>query len=322
MLEDIKKYRQEVMGMATIMILMGHTVFYGPDYVHFGCLNDFITLGYSGVDIFLFLSGFGLFFSIEKNSRKVFYIHRLHRLLPSIIGVWILYIAVNISSFSLSTFINPIRMMINGGYWYVGFIVVAYACYPYLYSFSKEHKGWLLLLLSLLLSFLLIIPFIIKGTAVSSNAKVCIVTRIPIFVLGMLYAMRKANWLNYFSVNMLLLLAGSCMLYPYYVHNNLGGNEVFTTYYCIFVITPPVIFIYTKLMNAIGGSKLLRKIGSYSLEVYLVQVTIMMAMMTKFHCMGMNTVYNIVICIIIVISFSIMLKYTTKIIFNSLIWSK
>ena len=322
MLQEIKNYRQELMGVATLMIYLGHTVFYGPEYVNYGFMNDVITLGYAGVDIFLFLSGFGLFFSISKNSRSLFYNHRLHRLLPSIVGIWVLFVVVNIDCFSFVTLINPARMMINGGYWYIGFIVIAYLCYPYLYSFSKDKNGWLILVGSILFSFVLLTPFLYQGTAVSSNAKVCIVTRIPIFVMGMLYAMGKMDILNNVFFNMLLLLIGLLSLYPFYVHHDLGGNEIFTTYYSIFFITSPVIYFCSKFLGFIGGSIVLRKLGGYSLEIYLVQVTIMMQMMAKFHHAGMNTTIIVISCFFIIVFISIILKYLTDKIFNSFIWSK
>lgn len=213
-------------------------------------------------------------------------------------------------------------MMINGGYWYIGFIVIAYLCYPYLYSFSKGKSGWLLLLGSILFSFVLLTPFLYQGTVINCNAKVCIVTRIPIFVMGMLYAMKKTDFLNNVFFNLLLLLIGILSLYPFYIHHDLGGNEMFTTYYSMFLIAPPVIFFCSKFLDAIGGSAILRKIGEYSLEIYLVQVTIMMPMMTKFHHIGMKTTFNVICCFFIIVFISITLKYLTDKFFNSFIWSK
>lgn len=253
---EIKKYRSELMGIATIMILFGHTVFYGPEYVNYGFLQEFVTLGYSGVDIFLFLSGFGLTFSITKNSKKSFYNHRIIRLLPSVVGIWILYILIHVKNISVFTFIDPILWTFNGGYWYVGFIFLAYLFFPYLYSFSKKFKGWQILLLSLLVSFFLFIPFIYQGNAVSCNAKVCIVTRIPIFMIGMLFAMKKVEWFNSTPVLLLLFAIGVFSLYPYYVEGDLGGNKYFTTYYSILLITPGLIFLYGKLLNVVGGGKI------------------------------------------------------------------
>lgn len=320
---EIKKYRQELMGIATIMILLGHTVFYGSEYVDFGyILHDIVTLGYSGVDIFLFLSGFGLTFSIAKNSKMDFYSHRIKRLLPSILGIWILYILVHVKQLSFLTIVAPLLQVYNGGYWYLGFIIIAYFCFPYLFAISKKEKGWFVIILSLFVSFTLLLPFICQGNAVSCNPKVCVVTRIPIFILGMVFAMGKIDWLNSVSINMLLLVVGLISLCPYYLHDNLGGNKHFTTYYNIYIITPSIIYIYSKVINVVGGVKILRDIGIFSLEIYLVQVTIMSSLMTKFHQLGINTGLNIIYSTVIVILIAVLMKYITERIFSNLIWSK
>ena len=121
---------------------------------------------------------------------------------------------------------------------------------------------------------------------------------------------------------MLLLLIGLLSLYPFYVYHDLGGNEIFTTYYSIFFITSPFIYFCSKFLNFIGGSIVLRKLGEYSLEIYLVQVTIMMPMMAKFHHAGINITIIVISCFFIIVFISIILKYLTEKFFNSFIWSK
>lgn len=54
MIELFSRYRSELMGLATVMVLLGHTVFYSNGAVSYGFLTDIVTLGYSGVEIFLF----------------------------------------------------------------------------------------------------------------------------------------------------------------------------------------------------------------------------------------------------------------------------
>lgn len=64
----LSKYRNELMGIATLFVLFGHTIFYSHGVISYGFLTDLITLGYSGVDIFILLSGFGLVYSIQKKQ--------------------------------------------------------------------------------------------------------------------------------------------------------------------------------------------------------------------------------------------------------------
>lgn len=73
---EIKNNRTEIMGIAIISVLIYHAFcwIYNP----IGAFN----IGYFGVDIFLFLSGFGLSFSYEKNKIRTFYNNRFLRIMP------------------------------------------------------------------------------------------------------------------------------------------------------------------------------------------------------------------------------------------------
>ena len=79
------KYREILMGMAILSILIFH---YTEDCSTFGInYNGFVKLyktyiGSSGVDIFLLLSGLGLYYSFSKdNTIKNFYFKRVKRVL-------------------------------------------------------------------------------------------------------------------------------------------------------------------------------------------------------------------------------------------------
>lgn len=309
MKDRIKTYRTEIMGIATIMILLGHSVFYGEGYVHYGILNDFITLGYSGVDIFLFLSGFGLAFSMNRNNKKTFWKHRINRLLPSFVCVWVLFLLVHFKGFSRDTLYAPLLMLYLGGYWYIGFLSIAYLIFPWLYSFSLKKNGYLVFTISIMISLSFLMPFVIKGTAVSCNPLVCIVTRVPIFTLGMLYAIGKFDIINKLYFICAIFVIGLLSLIPYYEAKDLGGNRLFTTYYSILLLTVPVIYAYLKILKSfLWGGHFLRWIGSLSLDVYLVQVTIMPVIMNKLHSMNINSYLNVMISVFIVVVVSFLIN--------------
>ncbi len=68
-LEDISKYRQELMGIGIVGVLLSHLVTVGgfdTNYMLVKFLLLFKQLVYT--QGFLFLSGFGLYFSLSKNS--------------------------------------------------------------------------------------------------------------------------------------------------------------------------------------------------------------------------------------------------------------
>ena len=56
-IKSVSKFRGELMGIATLMIFIGHSIFYRSD-VDYGIFQEIFRLGYFGVDIFIFLSGF------------------------------------------------------------------------------------------------------------------------------------------------------------------------------------------------------------------------------------------------------------------------
>lgn len=63
-LEELSNKRTHLMGIATLMIIICHA---SASHVHMPhWLSKLMDLGNYGVDIFLFLSGLGLFYSLSK----------------------------------------------------------------------------------------------------------------------------------------------------------------------------------------------------------------------------------------------------------------
>lgn len=66
-LNDLSKYRTQLMGVSAIMIIVCHAP--GSGVVMPSWLGSFLTLGSFGNDVFLFLSGMGcwsIFFSLYQ----------------------------------------------------------------------------------------------------------------------------------------------------------------------------------------------------------------------------------------------------------------
>lgn len=63
-LSKISKYRTELMGMSAILILVCHSV----AYIEMPRILQYVlSFGNIGVDLFLFLSGMGMWFSLTKS---------------------------------------------------------------------------------------------------------------------------------------------------------------------------------------------------------------------------------------------------------------
>ncbi len=64
----LTKYRLELMGISAILIILCHSVVEGVKMPLI--LSYLLSLGNAGVDIFLFLSGMNMYFSLKKKWKK------------------------------------------------------------------------------------------------------------------------------------------------------------------------------------------------------------------------------------------------------------
>ena len=76
---DISECRSELMGWAIIWIMMLHFTF-----TQIKPLGFVAQYGFAGVELFLFVSGFGIFFALEKSKNALlYYKRRLLRIFPT-----------------------------------------------------------------------------------------------------------------------------------------------------------------------------------------------------------------------------------------------
>ena len=88
----IYKHRTAVMGAAALMILLFHFGACLYDSLQIPVVTRVLSCGNIGVDIFLFLSGIGLYCSVTKDSRPLpFYRRRISRVLIPTLAVSLPY---------------------------------------------------------------------------------------------------------------------------------------------------------------------------------------------------------------------------------------
>ena len=152
---DLSKYRNELFGLSIIQILIFH---YFENYFNLGDNNHIITiigktynytLGDVGVEIFLFLSGMGLYFSLTRNdSINEFYIRRFKRILPTFLIVsvvyyfWLNFVYKDTGIFGFlqsELFLNFFKDH-DTTYWFILLILLMYLIFPYLYNFLMPSK--------------------------------------------------------------------------------------------------------------------------------------------------------------------------------------
>ena len=139
----ISKYRSEIFGITISWIVILHGVI--MDKVTFSPNLEWLYIilkhGNVGVDIFLFLSGIGLYYSFSKDNDVGRYMKkRMSRvLIPYLIigGIYFLYKDVELNN-SVTKFLADISLISflfkgNKIVWYIFAIMLCYIIFPYVY---------------------------------------------------------------------------------------------------------------------------------------------------------------------------------------------
>ena len=141
----LSKYRREIMGFACLWVITFH---FNEGEVYKGLLylpSRLIAFGNMGVDIFLFVSGIGLYFAFQKKpTLGSFYKKRLVRLLVPYLILCVPYYVwfdlVSKGRFLLD--ITQISFVTDGmrTTWYIPAILCFYLLFPLIYHL--QNKEW------------------------------------------------------------------------------------------------------------------------------------------------------------------------------------
>lgn len=217
----LSNYRTPIMGIAMICIMLYHQT-----WVLNGFFMEWIhLLGYIGVEIFLFLSGFGLVHSLSKNNLNQFYRHRIKRILPACFVFGILKISLSFIP-TMPKVSNFFLDLLGLSHWYIYAIVIYYLVSPILYKIIKKY-GWYPLIAISIISF-----FIVYIWKADTNAPYFIkyarwiLKRFPVFILGMTIALRPINWrLSTYLILGILFLGLNIISLHFIIGVNANGLE-------------------------------------------------------------------------------------------------
>lgn len=276
-------YRNLWLGLAMLWIIVFHSGF----YIHHPIYRYIQKFGYGGVDICLFASGIGCYFSLEKNPDSlVFLKRRLRRLGPTylcFIIPWILW----------KCFVSPlpapailgnllgVQTFVSWKYhfnWYIGGLILFYLCIPYLKKITDSYSRPRQDLLAILFLFLISVPFWTqKGNTI------VIMSRLPILYTGLVcgklakqeYTLKKTDYL---ILAVTMLIGGvSLPLFDKYLNSYLWQYGLY--WYPFLLITPGFCILLSALALKLERFPIAKKVlhpieivGIYSFEVYLVHV--------------------------------------------------
>lgn len=320
-LNDIGKYRQEIFGIAIISVIIFH--YFEGLYKAYGVglIRSFAglilgTIGSVGVDIFIFLSGYGIYYSLKKNqSRVAFFSRRLKRVIIPYLIFGLFFWAIKdfyISHVSIGRFLYDYSLLSFWGeglrtFWYISFIFILYLISPMVYS--KGPNG---IQIASILSVMLCICLFIISPQVFNNTEIAL-CRGPIYFIGMYvaYLSEKKNKSFFDARKMLLLLSLSI---PVKIISTLSGfalRRLFNGFYGLFLIA---VYIFFRKATGNHESKLTRILilaGEYSLELYITHVAIR-SLMGTLHYPSYDP-FNYVLLILLSIVLSAVLFLLQKI---------
>lgn len=285
-LSCLSKYRAELFGIAIISIIIFH---YTEDYASAfksgiaGC--NVLVLGYYkvissiGVEAFIFLSGFGLFYSMSNNGNIIgFYKKRIKRLLiPYAIvgiifwGIWDLVlthkgIVCFLEDFTFVTFWTEGQRVL----WFIGIILIFYILFPIIYKMIIAKNG---IIKTLMITVLIYMGnYMLWQTWPDIYANVEIGTmRFPCFVLGALCAyVIKKDIKEKMIIPIIIFIGIGLKSIDIVINISQYYSRVIAMFYAVALMLI-VCFLLNKL-KFVKFNSIMRMVGDYSLELYMIHV--------------------------------------------------
>ncbi|HJG68264.1 MAG TPA: acyltransferase [Staphylococcus ureilyticus] len=290
---SLSRYRNELFGLSIIEILIFHffeNYFDSSDGIkgilyYLGKAYD-LFLGSIGVEVFLFLSGMGLYYSLKKrkdNSIINFYKRRFKRLLPSFITVAILYYAWRNFIYTEHGFYGFIRGIFfidffkahDTTYWFILLILIMYILFPYLYSLLNDSNAKRNINLVFVIFIWLVACIIIYfNKKLFINIEILLM-RIPIFILGLYFGdiIMNDKKLTKYTLLVLLIIVMLKLLLIKESEFPIVGRIIASGW--TFPIMFFGVFIIKNVASNIGIlNRFIRYSGSLSLELYIVHVSL------------------------------------------------
>lgn len=225
--------------------------------------------GFSGVDIFLLYSGYGLCRSYSNNTVANFYRHRFWRVYPMLVvftiflyGLTYLFHGLSFTTWDFISNITTLSFWGLGGIpaeWYLSFLIYLYLLFPLLYKVVKKFGIHILIVEFIGLFFFLF--FYQHGWYFQ-----CAASRIPIFTLGILLAQK--NSVNTYKQGLILYAITFIIMLVLFAIRRVQKFEL------VYMLAP---YIFTALAFIFQHTKEKCKwlyntfcfLGKYSLEIYL-----------------------------------------------------
>ena len=276
--KSLSKFRSELMGFACLWIMFHHNAFDWPHALEF--LKRFGYFGNLGVDIFLLLSGVGLYYAWSKKPKlSDFYARRFVRLLVPYVLIALPYwvwrdLFLHQGSFLLD--VTQLSLPLKGVIttWYVPAMAAMYLCYPLIARFLFSGDRWTRCVILCGAVMLVCLHLNYSGSSTYRNCEIAL-TRFAIFIIGCTLGKSAKDGeeipSHYPALGLLWIMLNSSF------RRHVSPGDVWIRFSYIplcFSVVLVTLWVLERLEHFGGLRKLLRFFGERSLELYLTHVLI------------------------------------------------
>ncbi len=271
----ISENRTFLMGISMIIIMIFHQYFVQGNVI----LKTIGLYGNYGVDVFLFVSGFGLAYSLQKNSTLTFYKRRLVRIIPACILIGIAKALITDFAPSSISFLNEgsfsnlrytWKTFLGLDLWFIRAILFLYLIAPLInYAFDKFNKT-VVLVSGFIIGTLLVYFYSFHDGTID-----WIAPRIPSFIFGM-YIAKKDFSLTKTKIATSIFFIISAVVLKALVFMGILRCPTFVRCdmtYILFAISLPMVCTtliwFKKYLSAIRLTTFINYVGCITLEIYL-----------------------------------------------------
>lgn len=189
----LSECRNEIKGAAILWVVFFHAQLGLEGWVYW-----VQRIGYGGVDLFFFLSGFGLWHSLQKDANlERYFMRRVRRLLPAYVPFCLVWLAVMLplqgaglatsvriaaGNLSMLGLFAGVPLLIN---WYPAGLALSLFLAPAFHAALRPGKRQTLRAVALL------VFLFAAGLAFVGQLTYMAISRLPVFALGMLFAGAK-----------------------------------------------------------------------------------------------------------------------------------
>lgn len=271
-------YRNIWMSVAIIGIVLFHMNPISDNRI----ITGIQEIGYGGVDVFLFASGIGCYYSYSRIQNPYdFLVKRMKKILP------MYFFALGFYFFNRSDILfrevigNVFSYAYVGGFehnfsWYISFLWITYILVPFIYGYINANTKHIQKYIFLgLLSVFIAISFI------GNSSLIIAFSRIPIFVIGMCvgdyFSMHeKVKIRNVFALVLVSIIGFSVLIKLLHIYPDLAWE--YGIYWLPYImITPGMCFLISFICSILSLNSVISKfisiignvIGGNTLAIFL-----------------------------------------------------